>query len=1334
MNIRIAATIAVVASCGGIVCGGDFAIARRGMPADCAVVVSEKASPSVRFAAQELCDCVRRMTGVTLKQATDAETLSGKAVLIGQTAWSGEFAGNGLDALGDEGFRIAVKGNRLHVLGSDVRGALYGVYELLERFGGCGWFSPNCTVVPEVDAFAVPEDFDETQTPAFTLRTTDWGIVGKNPEFAAHLRINGATNPAIPQERGGSALRFCKGAGIGHTFQNLLPSEIWFESHPEYFCEVDGRRRSGREIQPCLTNPDVLRIMVSNVLERLTADPSANVVGVSQNDNRMYCRCAKCRAVDEEEGGPTGSLLRFVNAVAAEVEKVRPDVLVETLIFQYSRKPPKVTRPRRNVMPCLCAIEIGHAVPFADRAFKADSLYMDDLEQWGRISDHLLIWDYSTNYHNFLYSFPTEHTFAPNLRTYLANGVKYMFMEGASSFHCDFEELKSWLIAKLMWNPEQDEKALLDRFFAGYYGAAAPFVREYYERLRREAIAHPKERLGIFDANPPSWYTADLAAWAKGLFAQAEAAVKDDPVRYKNVRYAELVPIVTELDRYAASARSIFASRTPGSHVAPKELRDDWKRVIDTMAFTKKHGHPMRLAAGLCWEPCKLVEWKRIYGREVEPEPSEGAIVPSKDLFIISGRHAKLFKDDECVGGKALAFLPSSGKPMARLEFSKVVFDEGVPYRVRFRAKVVRDGGNGAAFRATLAKKGANPVAITNLGEAQVLGKGGEAIERNVDEVEVGYVWYEFHPTVLNDRMVFEFGSGPWERGGGIGATKEVRLDRVEIFRADAKDLPSDISRDLVIYGSTPAAIAAAVQAKRMGVSAVIVSPETRIGGLTTGGLGQTDIGNKAAFGGIALEFYKAVAAYYADGANWTRQKPETYFPDGQCAGSKGKESMWTFEPSAALKILEGWEKRDGLDIRRGEWLDREKGVVREGGKIVSIRTLTGNVYRGKVFVDATYEGDLMAAAGVSYTVGREANSVYGETISGIQRALMRNHQLVLGIDPYVKEGDPSSGLLPGVEKDCPEPDGSGDRRVQAYCFRMCLTDDPENRIPFAKPDGYEERDYELLFRNLAIAPLDRNGMPWINSRMPNRKTDTNNRTGFSTDFIGGNWNYPEASYAERERIRAAHLKYQRGLMWTLANHPRVPEKIRKEVSKWGTCKDEFRDGLGAGWQKQLYVREARRMVGEYVMTEHECRGERVAQRPIAFGAYGMDSHNCRRYVDAQGFVRNEGNIEDYNVNPPGSDKPFKRFSPYPIDYGAIVPKRGECENLFVPVCLSASHMAFGSIRMEPVFFALGQVAGTAASIAAEKGLSVQDVPYADLSARLRADGQVLELPSPAHP
>ena len=528
--------------------------------------------------------------------------------------------------------------------------------------------------------------------------------------------------------------------------------------------------------------------------------------------------------------------------------------------------------------------------------------------------------------------------------------------------------------------------------------------------------------------------------------------------------------------------------------------------------------------------------------------------------------------------------------------------------------------------------------------------------------------------------------------------------------------------RDIVIYGSSPAAISAAVQAKRMGKSAVIVAPETRIGGLTTGGLGQTDIGNKSAFGGIALEFYKAVAAYYADPKHWTRQRPESYFPDGQCAGSKGKETMWTFEPSAALSILEDWEERDGLDICRGELLDRVHGVEKKDGRIVSIKMLSGKVYRGKMFVDATYEGDLMAAAGVSYIVGREANAVYGESLNGNQPAQAEFHQLNVGIDPHVVKGDPNSGLLFGVEpRDPSVREGDGDRRVQAYCFRMCLTDDPENRIPFAKPEGYDERDYELLFRHLAIAPLDRSGMPWINSNMPNRKTDTNNRTGFSTDFIGQNWRWPEASYAERNEIRAAHLKYQRGLMWTLANHPRVPETIRNEVSKWGTCKDEFTDGLGDGWQTQLYVREARRMIGEYVMTEHNCWGTKVAPRPVAMGAYQMDSHHVRRYVGADGFVHNEGDVE-VNID----TKTGRRFSPYPIDYGAVLPKRDECTNLIVPVCLSASHIAFGSIRMEPVFFALGQVAGTAASIAVSHDVAVQDVPYTELAARLTADGQVI--------
>lgn len=539
----------------------------------------------------------------------------------------------------------------------------------------------------------------------------------------------------------------------------------------------------------------------------------------------------------------------------------------------------------------------------------------------------------------------------------------------------------------------------------------------------------------------------------------------------------------------------------------------------------------------------------------------------------------------------------------------------------------------------------------------------------------------------------------------------------------------AETRRAIVVYGSSPAAIAAAVQAKRMGVSCVIVSPETRIGGLTTGGLGQTDIGNKSAFGGIALEFYKAVAAYYHDAANWKYEKVSDYSPDGQCFGSKGSDSMWTFEPSAALKILEGWEKRDGLEIVRGEWLDRGEGGVKvENGRIVSFRTLSGKVYAGDCFIDATYEGDLMAAAGVSYFVGREANSVYGETISGVQRKRSRNHQFNRGVSAYVKPGDPMSGLLPWVEKDTDEPDGAGDKRVQAYCFRMCLTDVPENRIPFVKPANYDEKNYELLLRNLEAIPADRfvkNAkthwvyMPWINSRMPNRKTDTNNRTGFSTDFVGQNWAWPEASYEEREVILKAHLDYQMGLMWTLANNPRVPEPIRNRVAQWGTCRDEFTDGLGNGWQRQLYVREARRMIGEYVETEHDVTRERTPTRPVAMAAYGMDSHNARRYVDKNGFVRNEGNIEDWRT----------KGRPYPLDYGCLIPKRGECANLFVPVCVSSSHMAFGSIRMEPVFFALGQVAGTAAAIAAQEKIAVQDVDYAKLRARLLADGQVIAQP-----
>ncbi len=526
---------------------------------------------------------------------------------------------------------------------------------------------------------------------------------------------------------------------------------------------------------------------------------------------------------------------------------------------------------------------------------------------------------------------------------------------------------------------------------------------------------------------------------------------------------------------------------------------------------------------------------------------------------------------------------------------------------------------------------------------------------------------------------------------------------------------------DMVIYGGTSSGIAAAIQASRLGRSVVLLEPTGRLGGLTTGGLGQTDIGNKQAIGGISREFYENIAAYYERPEHWTWQEPAEYRDGGQTQTEEQEAAMWTFEPSAALKVYQDLLAKENIVIVYHQRLDREEGVEKEKGAIRSITMESGEVYRGRIFIDASYEGDLMAAAGVSYTVGREANTTYGENLNGVQAndtsiSLTgivshngRNHNFVPGVDPYVVQGDKSSGVLPCISVEGPGEPGSGDRKVQAYCYRMCMTDHPDNRIPFAKPADYEELQYELLFRNYEAGY---EGIPWINSRMPNRKTDTNNRHGFSTDFIGQNYPYPEASYGERKLIAEAHRSYQQGLMWTLAYHPRIPENIRAEVSRWGTCKDEFE--REDGWQQQLYIREARRMISDFVMTQKHCEGLEVVEDAAGLAAYGMDSHHIQRYITEEGFVRNEGNVE------------ARVKGPYPISYRSITPKASECVNLLVPVCLSATHIAFGSIRMEPVFMVLGQTAATAGSLVLEEGITVQELDYEKLRKQLLQDGQRL--------
>ncbi len=525
---------------------------------------------------------------------------------------------------------------------------------------------------------------------------------------------------------------------------------------------------------------------------------------------------------------------------------------------------------------------------------------------------------------------------------------------------------------------------------------------------------------------------------------------------------------------------------------------------------------------------------------------------------------------------------------------------------------------------------------------------------------------------------------------------------------------------DVVIYGGTCAAITSAVQVKKMGKSVIIVSPDKHLGGLSSGGLGFTDTGNKAVIGGLARDFYHRIYMHYQKPEAWVQQQKDQYGNKGQGTPAMDGENrtMWIFEPHAAEQVFEDYVKEFAIEVVRDEWLDRAKGVAQEGGKITAITTLSGKTYAGKMFIDATYEGDLMAAAGIDYHVGREANSVYGEEHNGIQVGVL-HHRHHFGavkepISPYKVPGDAKSGVLPRVSAEDPGIKGEGDKRVQAYCFRSCYTTDASNRIPFPKPAGYDASQYELLLRvlNTGWGEFFEKFDP-----IPNHKTDTNNHGPFSFDNIGMNYDYPEASYERRREIIAEHRTYQQGLLWFVANDPRVPKKVQEELQTWGLPKDEFTDN--GNWSHQLYIREARRMIGLFVMTENELRKKKPTPESVGMGSYTIDSHNVQRHITPEGFVQNEGDI---GVSTNG---------PYEIAYGSLVPKKGQGSNLLVPVAMSATHIAYGSIRMEPVFMILGQSAATAAVLAIDGNLSVQQVPYVKLREHLLKDGQILEFSGP---
>jgi hypothetical protein len=490
---------------------------------------------------------------------------------------------------------------------------------------------------------------------------------------------------------------------------------------------------------------------------------------------------------------------------------------------------------------------------------------------------------------------------------------------------------------------------------------------------------------------------------------------------------------------------------------------------------------------------------------------------------------------------------------------------------------------------------------------------------------------------------------------------------------------------DICVYGGTSSGVIAAYAAKMLGKKVILIEPGKHLGGMSSGGLGYTDIGNKYAITGLARGFYRQIGKHY------------------------GKLEQWTFEPHVAEQVFNSYIQRGDIEVL---YLTRLQDVDKDILNKIHKATFNQRVdaqeqslqVSAAIFIDCTYEGDLMAKAGVSYKVGRESNIDYNETINGVQ--LMKGHQFPDGISPYKIPGRPGSGFLWGISTDTLSKVGSGDEKIQAYNFRICLTSEPANLIPITQPEDYDPSHYELLLRLFDACPQKRKLSDYfIISKMPNSKTDINNKGGFSSDMIGMNYRYPEGSYEEREKIIKQHENYTKGLLYFIGHDERVPKPLRDEMLMWGYPADEYPDN--GNWSHQLYVREARRMVGEYVMTQHNCEGKRKVNDGIGLAAYTMDSHNCQRIV-VHGQVKNEGNVE------------VGGFGPYPISYRAIIPKREDCTNLLVPVCLSATHIAYGSIRMEPVFMVLGQSAATAASMAIDKAVAVQDVNVRDLQKTLQ--------------
>ena len=749
----------------GLVAGGegrDLTLAVDGR-SDYAIVLDDGAPNEVKYAARELQRFLREQTGARLPVLHEA----GRAIRLTAT-----------DSGPHDWFRVRAAGGDLEVTGN-ARGVLYGAYEVLRRFGGCEWFSRRTSVIPKVPRFTVPAATDFTERAAFLLRETSWHDVAMDSAFGMRLRFNGPRVLGSDNREFPPVCRVHWPLGMCHTVTRLCPPKLYAKDHPEYYALRDGRRYvSDREqgMQLCLTNPEVLAIVTSNVLAAIRKSPEFDIYGVSQNDNVGYCQCERCAAVDAEEGSHAGTNIRFVNAVADAVAKEFPDKLVETLAYQYGRKVPQKTKPRDNVLVCLCSLELDFSRPILASGNPENVSFRDDIRDWRRIAKHMYVWDYTVNFNHYLAIHPNLEAIHGNAAFFRDAGVTHLFEQGNGQADGSwFAELKAWVIAQLLWNPDQPLAPLLDRFFRGYYGAAAPLVRRYYD----EAAAFPRdeiaEKLGFNNKiiQPKSMPYAFLDRAAETL-AAAAGRVKDDPVRRANVEELVYANDYMRAILTARSAGGVFLSRHP-ERLDRARIATAKPLAEKILARSSRKGTPgyVRLAEEETVVQPALADLRRLAAFEIPTGGVDRVRLEESELRVPESNRGALADDPAAENGRAIRLFGTCFDWTSGFDFAPCVFDEGARYRVRVRVRVdAVPGQSGEAF---------------SFGIYNYAQRRRAFADRRVktDEVKTaGYAWYELPAWKPEPGDRLWFASGEF-RKGQPSAVRDVWIDAIEIVRAD---------------------------------------------------------------------------------------------------------------------------------------------------------------------------------------------------------------------------------------------------------------------------------------------------------------------------------------------------------------------------------------------------------------------------------------------------------------------------------------------------------------------------------------------------------------------